>query len=436
MIEGVGHIPRRLQLYLLVVILTGVAIAVGLARHALTWEGYDVALIAILLGTLAALSDRFLLNLSHQVTINVATAAQIAMILTLPAAWPALLVMLAIAVGHALRRAEWEETLFNVAQGGIYVAVAAGGYHATLGLIDAPSGWQHELATISSVVVASILLHLANTLLVSVAVALQLRRSPLRTWFMNMAQDLWPHLALTALGFVAAVVAMSQPLALPLLAIPVILVRHAVRQMVQLRADTAAALAALVEIVELRDPYTAGHSRRVGEMARALALELGLTVEEADALESAGRVHDIGKLAIDPLVLTKPGKLDDAEWAEMQLHPVHGATVLARFNAYEQGYALVRHHHEAWDGSGYPDRLAGDDIPLGARILAVADTWDALTSNRPYRSGMDPATARRILEQGAGEQWDARVVAALIGCLDAEPVAPRLSVVSALATTD
>jgi putative two-component system response regulator len=139
-----------------------------------------------------------------------------------------------------------------------------------------------------------------------------------------------------------------------------------------------------------------------------------LTAEEADVIEQAGRVHDIGKTALDSNILTKPGKLTDAEWEQMRMHPVHGANVVARFAAYQNGARVVRHHHEAWDGSGYPDGLAGEAIPLGARIIAVADTFDAMTTNRPYRDGMSVAKAIEVLEDGAGRQWDERVVRAIV----------------------
>lgn len=380
-----------------------------------------MVLTAVLLTALLAAADRAMLSFTYHTKIDVATAAQVAMILTLPPAWPGLLVMLALAATHIQRRADPAEALFNIAQAGIYVSAGAYGFFAARALFGAVTGWQADVAVVVSLVVASAILHLVNTLLISAIVSLQMNVNPLRGWVVNLLEDVPAHVALTALGGVAAIVAMSQPLALPLLALPVVLVRYAVGRTIQLRSDTADALAALVEVVELRDAYTAGHSRRVAETARLLALELGLTAEEADRLESAGKVHDIGKVAIDPLVLSKPGKLDDAERQQMQMHPVYGADVIQRFNAYEQGYALVRHHHEAWDGSGYPDGLIGDAIPLGARILAVADTWDALTSDRPYRRGMDPAVARRILIDGAGKQWDPQVIDALMRTLESAP---------------
>jgi HD-GYP domain-containing protein (c-di-GMP phosphodiesterase class II) len=224
---------------------------------------------------------------------------------------------------------------------------------------------------------------------------------------------------MTLMGVCAAELLSGSPLLLPTLAVPAVLIHRAVQQSTELRENVREALASLVDVVELRDPYTAGHSRRVAELARAIAIQLGLTAEEADAIEDAGNVHDLGKVAIDPAILLKPGKLTEAEWAEMKRHPVYGAEVLARFTSYRSGIPLVRSHHESWDGSGYPDGLRGTDIPLGARILAAADTFDALTSDRPYRAGMDLDRARAILQDGKGSQWDPAIIEALFLVLDA-----------------
>ncbi|MBA2519949.1 MAG: HD domain-containing protein, partial [Chloroflexia bacterium] len=220
--------------------------------------------------------------------------------------------------------------------------------------------------------------------------------------------------ALVALGLVAALVVRDYPIAMIPLILPAVLVQYTLRREVQLRADTRASLEAMADMIELRDPYTAGHSKRVATLARMLAVRLGLTGEEADLIETAGRVHDIAKVAISEAVLLKPGPLTSAEWVEMESHPVKGAEVIHRFAGYRECEALVRHHHERWDGAGYPDGLAGEAIPLGARILAVADSFDALSSSRPYRSALGQETVLRMLEEGAGTQWDRRVVGELV----------------------
>jgi hypothetical protein len=386
---------------------------------------------AALLGLLAAVGERYPLHLTHKMAINVASAAYLAMVIVFPPVVPGALAALAVAAGLAHRRLTLGEPpllegLFNIGQCALYVTAGATihGLFTTLGA--GSSGWLLTVNEIAAVIAASLALHLVNTALVAVIAALELGLNPARVWWVNLSGDLPAHVALSAVGVVGAFLALHQPLLLPALALPVVLVHHAIRKFVQLHEDTTEALVALVEVIELRDPYTAGHSRRVAETARALAIRLGLTAEEADLIESAGRVHDLGKVAIDPAVLSKPGKLDAGEWEQMRLHPVYGASVISRFNAFAAGHDLIRYHHERWDGKGYPDGIAGEDIPLGARILAVADTWDALTSDRPYRAGMSRERALAILAEGAGTQWDPRVVAALLAHLGvpSEAVAP------------
>ena len=174
------------------------------------------------------------------------------------------------------------------------------------------------------------------------------------------------------------------------------------------------ALASLFDIAEGFDPGTAGHARRVAVMARSIATRLGLGGDEIAAMAIAGRVHDIGKLALDPALLGKTGPLTPEEWDEIRRHPIYGANAIARLWGDGDCAAIVRHHHERWDGRGYPDGLAGRHIPLGARIVAVADALDAMTSDRPYRAGLAQDQAEAILVSGAGSQWDPRVVEAAI----------------------
>jgi HD-GYP domain-containing protein (c-di-GMP phosphodiesterase class II) len=395
----------------------GPLVAVLVAVAAFTPLSPRTSLQALILVVMAGVAERYPLHLTHKTNVNVSSAAYVAMLLMLPAWLPGLLAAFAIGAAQVARaRANPEldlsEALFNVGQTALYVSAGALAYAAT---DHHPLG--PDLSTYGSLgalVVGAVTMHLVNTGLVAGAAGLQLGAAPLRVWWNTLALDLTPHVTLTVLGAAAALIGADQPLVLPFLALPVALVHRAVGQTIRLRLDTHEALASLVEVVELRDPYTAGHSRRVATTARLLALRLGLTAEEADLIESTGRVHDIGKVALDATILTKPGSLTEEEWAEIRRHPGLGANVLETFAAYRTGAAFVRHHHEAWDGSGYPDGLAGEAIPLGARILAVADTFDALTSDRPYRAGFTMPEAIEILTAGAGRQWEARIVEAMV----------------------
>src|SRR5947209_909384 len=162
--------------------------------------------------------------------------------------------------------------------------------------------------------------------------------------------------------------------------------------------------------VDRRDPYTFQHSQSVADHSVRTARRLGLPDREVEVIRLAARVHDLGKIAIPDEVLHKAGRLTAAEFELMKKHPETGAEILAKFPAYRHGRELVLAHHERIDGLGYPRGLAGAAIALGARIIAVADSWDAMTSDRPYRKALEAEVALGELLRGRGTQWDASVV--------------------------
>jgi putative nucleotidyltransferase with HDIG domain len=174
------------------------------------------------------------------------------------------------------------------------------------------------------------------------------------------------------------------------------------------RADLLRRMSALLEA---RDPYTHGHSRRVARHSERIARELGLAPEQVAKIRAAALVHDIGKINVPRPILTKPGRLTEEEFALVKRHPGDGAAMVAALGDSELT-GIVRSHHERIDGTGYPDALAGADIPIGARIIAVADTFDAITSTRPYRNPRTHKQALDVLRGEAGTQLDAAAVAA------------------------
>jgi len=188
----------------------------------------------------------------------------------------------------------------------------------------------------------------------------------------------------------------------------------------QLRRSICQSLLGLANALEAKDVCTRGHSERVGASARRLGAALGLPADEIDTLTQAGLLHDIGKIGVPEAVLRKRGALDPDEWALMRQHPVIGAQIVAPFEFFADGALVIRHHHERWDGSGYPDGLAAGAIPLGARIVAVADVFDALTSERPYRAALSADAALAYLAAEAGHTLDPDVVAALLGVVAAD----------------
>ena len=178
----------------------------------------------------------------------------------------------------------------------------------------------------------------------------------------------------------------------------------------------------LAGAIDAKDPYTKGHSTSVSRYAEALARAINLPEDEVQKITLGGLLHDVGKIGIPENVLRKPGKLDPDEWEIMKQHPVIGAEkVLAPNEALSHLIPIVKYHHEHIDGSGYPEHLKGDEIPLSARIVAVADTYHALISDRPYRKGMSVEKACEILQEGAGKLWDADLVRHFIA------IAPSIS---------
>ncbi|MBI1333529.1 MAG: diguanylate cyclase [Armatimonadetes bacterium] len=173
-----------------------------------------------------------------------------------------------------------------------------------------------------------------------------------------------------------------------------------------LRQSSYAAVKALAEAVDAKDEYTRGHSQRVAEYARSLAEACGSESGFVDLVFLTGTLHDVGKIGVPDAALKKPGRLTDEEFEMIKLHPALGEKIVRQIPELADALPGIRGHHERWDGRGYPDELAGETIPLVARILAIADTYDAMTSDRPYRKGLSVETALNAIEEGAGTQFD------------------------------
>lgn len=180
------------------------------------------------------------------------------------------------------------------------------------------------------------------------------------------------------------------------------------------------------EAIERKDPYTAGHARRVTSFSLLLGMELGLSKQELADLWLAAALHDVGKMFVSDAILQKPGPLTPEEAALMKTHPAAGARILAGVRGPVGATGAIRHHHERYDGRGYPDGLRGDEIPLLARIIAVADTYDAMTSHRPYREALSPQQAEREIAACAGTQLCPVVVRAFQSLVDNGLLVPTL----------
>jgi putative nucleotidyltransferase with HDIG domain len=176
---------------------------------------------------------------------------------------------------------------------------------------------------------------------------------------------------------------------------------------------------ALASTVEARDPYVYGHSKKVNTYAVALAEAIGLSPDEVSKVSTAALLHDIGKIGTPDKVLNKKGKLNEEDWEAIKAHPRLGANIVGNIPNLVPCISSILHHHERWDGAGYPEGLKGEEIPLEARILAIADSFEAMTSARPYRPALSLEEVVKELRQGAGVQFDPKLVKAFIGIIEA-----------------
>lgn len=183
---------------------------------------------------------------------------------------------------------------------------------------------------------------------------------------------------------------------------------------IKLRQNLFSVMDILIDLLEIKDSYTASHSKQVRKYSIAIAQMLGLNEDEIRDIAFAATLHDIGKIGVAHRILNKPGKLTREEFAIIRQHPVVADEVLKNIEELKNIRKIVRHHHEKYDGTGYPDRLAKEEIPLGARIVSVADAFDAMTSNRPYRKALSIERAINILIEEKGRQFDPTVVDAFV----------------------
>jgi putative nucleotidyltransferase with HDIG domain len=193
--------------------------------------------------------------------------------------------------------------------------------------------------------------------------------------------------------------------------------RELMESYARLEQNTLEAIESLNATVEAKDPYTAGHSQRVQDIALAVGTQLGLERTRLESLRLAGLLHDIGKLAVPDAVLTKPARLSEDEFALIQQHSEAGARIVGNLGRLRDAVPIIRHHHERWDGRGYPHGLAGEGIPLEAAIVGLADAWDAMTTDRPYHRALTMQEALDEIRAGRGSQFAPAVVDAFLATL-------------------
>jgi putative nucleotidyltransferase with HDIG domain len=392
------------------------------ALDPLPWTGLAVTLLLMIL------ADVVPVRISGGGFVTPGASLDFAALLLFGGPWTAVLNVASTLVAQGLvRRTPRLRLVFNAA---LYVLMIAGA-DFTFRALGGRSGRLDLPGDATALVACALSYFLLNGVGVTTVLALTGGGSFGRLFQANYALAALWHLGQLAVGALAAFAFLRLgPIALLLFGLPILLAALSFRRTFEMKQDLLEFVRALSEVLEEVDPYTRQHSLRVAEYSKLLARALGMSERAVQDLEYGALLHDLGKVGRQyQYILQKPGRLSLEEQATMRAHPHEGAEIVAKVRALKGAAEIVRNHHERPDGLGYPAGLRGEDIPLGSRIVMVADAYDAMTSDRPYRRAMEPARAVAELAKHQGTQFDGAVVAALerlVGAGRFPQLAPRL----------
>jgi hypothetical protein len=318
-------------------------------------------------------------------------------------------------VGLLVRRSNYPliRRVYNVSQN-VICTFLAGAVYVALGGGVGPGALASEAfpRTLIPVTAAILTFELTNVVLLTGILRLDTGRSLIRILRATFAEAIIANIGYAYLGLLMAVLWLGRlgPAAAVLMLVPLLVARWAIAQYGAEQKTYQATLQALAQAIETKDLYTRGHGERVSQAARMLGTEMGWEGERLEALAQAGLLHDVGKIGVPTRVLQKDGRLTDDEYDAIKLHPMHGVEVVGDIAFLEDARAGIMHHHERYDGTGYPAGLRGEHIPVFARILSVSDAFDCMTSVRSYRTARPVEEAIEELIRCKGAQFDPNLV--------------------------
>ncbi len=408
-------LPRRAQIYIiflaLAALLGAVAVLPTLMAQPTLWS------IVLLFAGLICLSDLFPIVMPFpgdaEMTVSGAVQAAVAILFGPAAAiWAALLGTL---VAEAILRRAPHKATFNISQMVITFGAMGSLYRM---LSDGSPNPLNSAQNAAALALLALFYYVVNTGMVALIIAFVNKISASYVWKVSFRNIAWHELTMVPLGAMIAILWESSPWAIVLMILPLAVVRTSLLQSSTLQLQTMETLTALADTIDQRDPTTYEHSQRVAMFAEMIAKEMGLPQDQVELISMSARLHDVGKIGMSNALLYKPQQFSLEEWHEFRRHPTIGASMVENFPLFRKGRDLILHHHERWDGQGYPDRLAGEEIPLGARIIAAADALEAMTAERVYRDALTLNEAIDEFRRERGRQFDPKVADALIAILE------------------
>ncbi|TGE33853.1 HD-GYP domain-containing protein [Desulfosporosinus sp. Sb-LF] len=370
------------------------------------WSSKDIFHLLIF-GLLAAASESLPVSLPRGgfVTVGFAVFLSVAILFPLGVSSSVALIGGMLVFGKEVRGEPFFKRVFNASQFVVSLGVAG------VVLKTTGTGFSVEPQAIIIYLLAALAYMLTNMTVVAIALGGLQTKSPWHIWLGNIRWSIPNFVALAPLGLLMALIYNNYgSVGLFLLFIPLLISRHSFQLYMDMRENYLNTVQALVQALEAKDTYTSGHSSRVEQLAVMMAESIEMSEDKIELLKYAAVLHDVGKIGVSEIILNKEGKLLDSEWESIRSHPIIGQKIIKSIKFMFDIGNVVRHHHERYDGKGYPDGIKGEEIPLDSRIIAVADTYDAITSDRSYRKGNTYDEAIKELKRVAGAQLDPAMV--------------------------
>ena len=408
--------PLKLKIYIGVIIASAIALFIYLIPSLPSLP--DMWLVLIFFLAISAFAEFIPVDLPTGGGISIGFPVDFVLILVYGPALAMLITALGALLAEIIEgKKSWYKVIFNAAEYALSAGVAGLVYQYTGGII----GFQNFFKFAFPAALCALTYCLINSILVTIVISFAQDSKISTVWRVNIKEMIPSYLAEAPMGFLMAIVYVEVGIfGILLFFLPLLLARRSFELYTKMRKVYLDTIRALAAAIDAKDPYTKGHSERVAEMSVALAQELNLSDRDIEDIEYTALLHDIGKIGIEDSILGKKGGLTSQEYEKIKEHTIMGANIIEPVDFLKNSYKAIYHHHEKYNGKGYPDGLKEKDIPLLARIIAVADAYDAMSSDRPYRKKLNKDEILKELKDQSGKQFDPEVVKALILILDRE----------------
>jgi len=406
----------KLKIYIIVIIGSAIALFIYLMPSLPSLP--DIWLVIIFFIAISAFAEYIYVELPTGSGISIGFPIDFVLILVYGPALAMIITGFSALISEtAERKISWYKIIFNASQQALSAGVAGLVYQYSGGII----GFQNFFKFIFPAVLCAFIYPIINLILVNIFISLEKRIKITSVWRVNFKDILPSYLAEAPLGFLMAIVYVEVGiLGILLFFLPLLMARRSFELYTKMRKVYLDTIRALAAAIDAKDPYTKGHSERVAETSVALAQELNLSGRDIEDIEYTALLHDVGKIGIADSILGKKGGLTSQEYEKIKEHTIMGANIIEPVDFLKNSYKAIYHHHERYNGNGYPDGLKSEDIPIFSRIIAVADAYDAMNSDRPYRKKLNKEKILKELTDQSGKQFDPEVVKAFISVLDRE----------------